>query len=934
MLGPVEATGDRGAVALGGARRRAVLAALLFATGRAVPSDRLVEAVWAEPPRSAGANIRTHVTGLRRALREAGEPAERLAGGPAGYLLRIWPGELDLEVFEEQARRGEQALYHGDAAGAANHLRAALTLWRGRPLEGLDVGAPLEAEVARLVERRLAVLEQRAEARLRLGDADALIPELRALVTGEPLRERLWALLMRALSGAGRQADALDAYTRARHVLAEELGISPGEELRELERRILRGEPAPEAPAATAVTTVATVAGISAGRQLPMDITEFIGRDDELRRLDAMATAALSGGTATVIAGIEGMAGVGKTRLAVHAAHRLSGPDRFGDLQLWVELHGFDPGRPAADPGAVLETMLRLLGVPAASIPQAINERATLFRDRLTGKRAILVLDDAADAEQVRPLLPGSPTCLVLITSRRSLTELDGLQPIPLGVFAPSDALTLLGRVAGPDRVAAEPYAAHRLTGLCGRLPMAIALAGRRLRDRPAWTVATLAERLEATAPPARRDRIVDTVHAAFALSYRALPDAERRMFRLLGVHPEGGTTVSSAAALADAAPERAEELLESLVDEHLLEQTEPTEYRLHDMLRAFARECAEADESPAERARAVRRLLTWYLYAVDATARTLNPHRRRVPLDQALAPPHLPVFAGHAAAAAWLDDEWPRLAAAIRTAVAYGEHTLAWQLPAVLLDFFYLRKNWDDWIAAYGLALTAARRAGDRLGEATVLNGLGVAYSDLRRFDEAIACHRRALELQREIGDKPGQAWNLNNLGVAHIDAGDPDAAVECLVAALPLFEATGDRRGEGICLANLGDAYRERRQYGPAVECLYRATAVQREIGDASSHRYTLCTLGDAHHDMGHHGRAVRTYEEAVAVSESLGDEWHRAVVRIRLGRALRALGRDAEARTVWEAALATFTSLGDPRAEEIGAELAALDDHRAGA
>ncbi len=685
-------------------------------------------------------------------------------------------------------------------------------------------------------------------------------------------------------------------------------------------RRWLDAWRALAAPGSTpdvAPTDVAAAGEEEALRQLPMDIAEFIGRTAELDRLHAMATTAAAGTGAPTVVAIEGMAGVGKTRLAVRAAHQLVDRGLFADLQLWADLHGFDPARPAADPAAVLDTFLRLLGVPAERIPPDAEGRAALYRDRLAGREAVVLLDNVAGAEQVRPLLPATAGCLVLMTSRRSLAAADGVETLRLEVLTRDEAVALLTRVAGPDRFRDDPGSAARLAELCGHLPIALGVAARRLRSRPAWTPAHLVARLDRIAVRGER------VHASFALSYRELGPAARRMFRLLGLHPGADATAGSAAALAGVAADEAEALLDVLLDEHLLQETTPDRYHLHDLLREYAIGRAHAEEPPQELRAAVHRTLTWYLHAADAAVQLLAPHRRRkFPLEPAAHPP--PALGGHEQALAWCEAEHATLVAAVHLAAEHGMHAVAWQLPAVLLHYFYLRSHWDDWIGTHTAGLAAARALGDPYGRAQILNGLGVAHSDRRRFPEAVDCYRQALDLFTTVGDTHGQAWTRNNLGVAQVDLGRLTDAVEQFTGALALHRANAEPAGEAICLNNLGDAHRRLGDPERAAGYLREALAIQERTGDRSGRRFTLHTLADLHRDRHDHEQAVRYYERTVTLSRELGDQWGVARALDHLASTLDEMGRTGAARDCRREALDVLVALGRPEAEEIRARL----------
>jgi DNA-binding SARP family transcriptional activator len=924
LLGAFEARRDGVPLPLGGPRQRAVLAALALHANEVVSVDHLIDAVWEQPPASAASNVRTYVRELRRVLGDAG--GARLVTRSPGYLLVARPGEVDVTTFEELARQGLALAAGGGHAEAAPLLDRALAVWCGEPLDAMPVGAGLRAEVARLEARRLAVAEELVRCRERLGDHGGAAAGLRELLDRYPLREDLWAALMAALRAGGRSAEALDAYQQVRGLLVAELGVDPGAELRALYQEILReddpAEPAGPAAGAEPARRERPV------RQLPMDIAEFTGRVAELRELLRFAADAdrqAGSDTAVPVCAIRGMAGVGKTRLAVRAAHQIIRSGRFDEIQLYVDLHGFSPGGPPATPTAVLESFLRLLGVPGDRIPPEPAERAALYRDRLAGRPALVLLDNAAGEEQVRPLLPGNPTALTLITSRRTLAGLDGARQLALEVFTGAEAATLLARIAGAARLAADPAAANRVVAGCDRLPIALTLAARRLSARPTWTLADLADRL-AAANRRQGGLSADTraVRATFDLSYQALPRAERRMFRLLALHPGDDATPGSAAALAGTGPRRAEELLEALLDEHLLQQTEPGRYRYGSLLLPYAREKVETDESAADRDAARTRVLGWYLHAAATADRALDARRTRFPLDARYAPRELPVFAGHAEALAWYERERANLVAAVGAAADAGLDVIAHQLPTAMLSFLHLRSHWDDWLATYRIALAATRRLGDRCAEAATLDRLGVVHSDLRRYEKACRLHTEALAIQREIGDRHGQGWTLNNLGVSLSDLGRITEALDCFAPSLVLFRQVGDPRGEGLALNNLGDTYRRLRRLPEAARCLEEALEVQERHGDRPGRRYTLQSLGDLHHDLGDPDRAAGYYQRALEINKALADRWGTARTLARLGRTSASTGDADTARWYFRQALSLLDALSDPRADEVRAHL----------
>lgn len=896
LLGPLELWHGGEALPLGGQRQRSVLVALLLRANSVAGAGYLAQAVWETPPVAPDSNLRTYVAGLRRVFARTGE--DRLVTRPGGYLLTVRPGELDLDVFQELAGKGTRAADQGDFAAAADHFERALKLWRGQPLSDLSPGPVLRAEIARLTDLRLSTVERHAHVGIEAGRAEEAVGELRALLVEHPLREEVWALLMRALHRAGRQAEALAAFTQARQLLVTELGIEPGARLRQAHQDILADTGQPAAPA-------------GAWRQLPMDIAEFTGRETELRALTTLTETPSR--TAVAVAVIHGMAGVGKTRLAVHFAHRSAGTGRWDEVQLWADLRGFDAERPPLQPAAVLENFLNLLGVSGQQMPRELESRAALYRSRLAGKRAMVLLDNVVTEDQVLPLLPGGPGGLVLITSRRTLAGLAGARGLSLDVLPQRDAIALLSRVVGDERVTADPESAARLTDLCGRLPIAISLVARRLRRHPMWTVRDLVDR-------SRRGPDPHDLNALFSMSYRTLSPTHQRMFRLLAAHPGDDLTAESAAAIASTTPEDAELQLESLLDEHLLLQTTPHRYRFHDLVRPFARGLARPDEARE----AVDRLLTWYLHAAESARGTFDPGRVRI-IDLGPLPPCVvPEFAGHDEALAWYESERATLREVVRIAAAAGAVRVAWQLAWVLLSFYYRRSHWDDWLATFHTALSAARSTGERRGEGIMWRGLGVAYSDMRQFATAIDCHQQAQAALEEVDDRHGQAWNLNNLGVVHVELERLPDASACLHQALELFRETGDQSGEGICLNNLGDTYRLLGRPTEAITHLEQALSIQQSNDDRSGLRYTLGTLGDIHHDAGDHAQAQCRYEDALVISQALGDQRIAARMLANIAQTLDAQGLPELARTRWHEALAVFEKLDDPQAATIRTRL----------
>nr|WP_281292789.1 AfsR/SARP family transcriptional regulator [Kitasatospora viridis] len=623
VLGPIDVRGaGGGVVAVRGLRRRTLLAVLLAHANSVVSTDQLAGYLWdGKQPASVVSSLYNQVTRLRQSLGDGGPLLEAVA---PGYRLRVDAGTLDLHLFEGHSADARRAAAREDWTDAREQYHAALDLWRGRPFDDVPALAD-HPRVHQLNEARFQALQGRVEADLSLGHHRDVLGELRALVAEQPLREPFQAQLMLALYRDGRQADALDAYRALRRTLADELAVEPSAASQALHARILRADPAlllsgPAArPARAAVTASPATVADPVPRQLPFDTRVFTGRSRELEELLALSASASAGSDAgmVVISAIDGMAGVGKSALAVRAAHRVS--ERFPDGQLFVDLRGGTTGLEPVTADAALAFLLRSLGVAPESIPEDTAERAALYRSRLAGTRTLIVLDNAAGTAQVRPLLPGTPGCLVLITSRTVLAGLDDAHLLSLDVLPGDEALALLHRVAGPDRTPAGHPAASQLVALCGGLPLAVRIVGARLRHHRALRIEDLLAQIHDSAD--RLSQLQDgerNLRSLFDASYAVLYGDERRMFELVGLAPGPDLDAHAAADMFGTSMRHAERLLESLLDRSLLLQSVPGRYRMHDLLRAYARGLAQAApvaEAGGAVAGAMQRLLDCYLH-------------------------------------------------------------------------------------------------------------------------------------------------------------------------------------------------------------------------------------------------------------------------------------------------------------------------------
>jgi DNA-binding SARP family transcriptional activator len=692
LLGPVDVTADGGSRPVCGLRRKAVLATLALHAGETVSTSRLADAVWGQAaPPTALNTLQSHVSYLRKVL---GSKAAILAR-PPGYVLALGDDGTDVRLAERLLRQGTRA---ADPVQGARELREALGLWRGRPLADVAELAWLEEQAVQLDLLRQRVQRALAEARLAAGEHAPLVPDLEQMVAEHPLDEQIRGHLMLALYRSGRQADALAAYQRLRRTLAEELGIDPSQALRDLEAAILRQDSSLDAPAPAVTLRPARPAGPAAPvpAQLPPTVAGFAGRDAEVGRLDAVLPPAVRSGTSgcasAVIATIVGTAGVGKTALAVHWAHRVRG--RFPDGQLYVNLRGFDRCGPAADPAEVLRGFLDAFAVPPEQIPADLDAQAGLYRSLLADQRVLVVLDNARDAGQVRPLLPGSPGCLALVTSRSHLTGLvaaEGAIPLGLDLLTDSEAQDLLARRLGADRIASEPEAAGEIIERSARLPPALTIAAARAATRPGFPLAATAAELRGATTvldPFDGGELATNARAVFSWSYCALSTDGARLFRLLGLHPGPDITVAAAASLAAVPAERARVLLAELARAHLVTEHRPGRYALHDLLRAYARERAHTQLSDGTRDAAVGRVLDHYLHTAHAAATLMDPYF--APVDPAPPQPGV-VVAGPATAEdalGWFLAERATLLAAVPMAAEAGYATRTWQLAWALTTF------------------------------------------------------------------------------------------------------------------------------------------------------------------------------------------------------------------------------------------------------
>jgi DNA-binding SARP family transcriptional activator/tetratricopeptide (TPR) repeat protein len=945
LLGPMEAHSPAGPVALPGAKPRALLAALLLERGRAVLAERLISVVWGEsPPNTARAVLQTYVATLRRTLEDAGLPPI-ITSDRQGYRAEIPDDALDVRVFERHVELGRQSAQRGNHAEARESMRAGLALWRGPALGGLGESF-LRAEAARLDELRLTVTEERVDADLAVGQGPQLLAELTELVTLHPTRERLRGGLMIALYRAGRQTDALDVYERGRQALSDELGIDPGPELRQVHESILRCD-ATLLPAVTSRTP----------RQLPSPPADFTGRESEIEELRT----ALVRHTTMPIGVISGAGGVGKSTLAHRVAHEIA--EHFPDGQYHLELHGSTASPVTAE--EVLGRVLRDFD-PATTVPGSLDERVARYRTLLAGTRALIVLDDAANEAQVRPLLPGSAGCAVLITSRNRLVALAGTTFVELGVLPAGAAVDLFGRIVGADRSATEPAAAAEITRLCGQLPLAIRIAGARLVSRRQWTLSRLASRL------AREQHRLDElavgdqqVRASINLSYALLPEPARAALRRLGLLGLPDFPAWVAAAALEAELDDAERVLEDLVDVSLLEIDSVdslglVRYRLHDLVRLFALERAHEEERPKERTGTVERVLGSWIWLVERINETVPPIQPSVQPTFHLGRAVDPEITRRVVASPydWFRAEEEALTTAVELAAALDLDSIAVELATALSGAAFgghhriLDDPFGSWQRTHDAALTAARRNDNALGEATLLAGLGQLYYERDDFPRSRAYLSQAQSVFRAAGDVRGEATTLAALGAAcreqgylpealhfldragrmwaelaepggmghihrltgtvRLEMGDYPETYAALSTARTLFVAAGSRRGEGLTVRSLSLYHRARGEWAQAEEHARTALAIFEQTEDRILVAYSERALAKALLRLGDSATALRLAEHALDVCRTLADSFGQACTLRVLGEIHLANGRLYQARDCLEDSLRRWTDL----------------------
>jgi DNA-binding SARP family transcriptional activator/DNA-binding XRE family transcriptional regulator len=932
ILGPLTVWRDGSPVALGGTRQRAVLGALALHNAGGLHRDAIVDLLWGEdPPPSAIAIVHSQISQLRRLLEpdRAGRGGRILLSEGAQYFLH--PRVLsDADEFVARVEQAEAVASTGDLTSACAAYEAALDLWRGEVLADLEVLRTHPAAVE-LGWRWESVITAYSEVALTAGCADRAIRQLRGLTVREPLNEKAHALLLRALTATGQRAAALDLFERTRRRLVEELGASPGPELADAHLRALR-ETEPATPGVSGTAAAAGGArdrpGRSAPRQLPPVTPYFAGRSAELGALTALTDQDTKARGAVVTIAIDGTAGVGKTTLAVQWVHQMAG--RFPDGQLYVNLRGYGPVGMPLDPAEAIRLLLEDLGIAPERIPVGLDERIGLYRRLLASQRVAIVLDNAHDPDQVRPLLPRSPGCLAVVTSRRQLTGLsvaDGAYLLSLDLFSEQDARELLERRLGAGRISAETEAVSEVIRLCGYLPLSLSIAAARAAARPAQPLAAQAAKLRNA--HTRLDGlstgdVTTDPRAVFSWSYQQVSATAAQLFRLIGVHPGPDFTAAAAASLAGIPQSQARQTLAELAQAHLLAEPVPGRHACHDLLRDYAGEQALVHETRETRRTAIRRLLDFYLHTTFAASRLLHPYRDLITIEEVLPLVEPEVLADRQQALEWFRAERPVLLAAIETAAREGLDGHAWQLSWTMATFLTWQGHWQELVRSQQTALAAARRLGDRSAQATALHYVGQTQFRLGLAEAADVHQHEALELGRQLDNGIIQGRALLELARIADRQDRRRDAVTYAERSLPHFQAAKSPSWTADAL-NTAAWYRS--QLGDHLEALAyceKALAAQRELGNLIGEAATLDSLGYIHHQLGHYDQAIACYQEAVKVQGDTLIAEERATVLEHLGDACQAAGKVVEAGSAWRQALSILEDMGDQGADAVRRKL----------
>jgi tetratricopeptide (TPR) repeat protein/DNA-binding SARP family transcriptional activator len=903
VLGPIELWSAGQQYDLGPTRARCVLAILMLTPRTIVPTDVLIDRIWdTEPPPKARESLAVYITRLRASLRQAVGDSVRLVGRARGYELDVDPDIVDLHQFRRLRRQADALAGNGDADHAALLLREADRLWRGQPFAGIR-GDWMARMRASLEEERRAAILKRVDCELDLGRHADLVGELSNLLAQYPLDEAFIAHQMTALYGSGRAGEALSLFRDTRSQLVDEQGTEPGPALAELHQRMLSHDP--ELASSTGFTGPNRLLSRTAPPDtLPPEMVEFVGREEELSLLVQQP------GAGPRIMIIEGMAGVGKTALAVHAARTAAA--QYPDGTFYLNFHTHDPGLPSLDAAEALHRLLRMLTAPATRVPDAIGERAALLRAQLSRRRAIVILDDAAGPEQIQPLLPSAGQSLILITTRRRLSNLAGARGLTLDVLPMTDAVALFQRVAGQSRAYDADVAATAVQ-LCGRLPLAIQLAAGRLAHDYPPRLADLIEELSQT-PVRATDAASPQVMSAFDVSYRSLEPEHQQFFRRLGMSPCASISPQAAAALGGVKLGEAQQALAALLDHHLLARAPGGQFRFHDLIREYAALRAAREDSAADQRRAVGRLLDYYLANADQADRVLHPFRRRMPMPVTHRPAASVVLVTADGAAGWLEAEWRNILQAAQYAGRHEWKQKCADLIHVLGGFLEARAYWDDAIKGHTLAVQAGRDLVDPARVARASLELSEVRQQIGQADAALPLAEEAAQIYRSLADRRGEAEALDKIGLAHQRAGRSRESLAYFAEARSMYGDTEDSHGVADTLTHSGIASWQLGRYPDAMDNLRDALLLYRAAGDRRGEAKTLNNLGRMQLNFGYHRDALDGYQKALEIFREIGVAQSEAILYHNIGALYNYKGSYDEGLAAYRRALAIYREIGD--------------------
>lgn len=947
VLGPIHIVADGEVLSVPRAQTRGILALLALQPGRPLSHEAIIEAMWTgTAPKKARAQVHSALSVIRGLLAKAGR-AEVVESTRFGYRLALAPTNVDIGQFDLLTAVAES---EGDPRQAVGLWRQALALFHGEPLADA-AGGYVAASRTSIDERRLLAVEKLADVELRLGRHANVAAELAPMLSAYPYRERLRGRVMLALHGSGRQSEALSLYHAYRRELSEHDGLDPGQELAGLAVQILRtaAVPAKQFPTDPPSTRTPAIlddskiepsphrrpAGeqVSRGRRipklLPLDVRGFAGRRRELNRLSLVLGDRRDRDTATNVVVISGMGGVGKTALAVHWAHRVS--DRLADGQLYVNLRGFDPAGTAMPPGEAIRQFLDALAVPSQRIPADLDSQINLYRTLLADTRMLVVLDNARDAEHVRPLLPGAPGCFVLITSRNMLTSLvaaEGAHIIQLGQLSPAEAYDVLSRRLGTARVTADPDPVAQIITCSARLPLALAIIAANASTRPDLPLAAIADQLRNSRGRLDALSTGDTpttdVRAVFSWSYWTLSGDSARLFRLLGLHPGPDFSTAAAASLCGLPVQHAQTLLHELTNAHLVTENNGR-YHLHDLLRDYAAELARTAETSRQRRAAIRRMLDHYLRTAHAADRLLAPARDTITLPPLPPGTQLIPLTSYEQALSWFATERSVLPAAVHYAAANGFDLHTWQFGWALTSFFDRQINWQDETAIQHAAVGAAERLDDLAAQAHARRNLARAHIRQGQLADADRHLLLALHLAGRTTDTAAKAHTHHALGHLRERQGQYEQALHHATQARDLFRIIGYQHGQAYALSGIGWCQAMLGNHQQGLAYCGEALTLLREIGDGLGQASTWDTLGYLHGQLGDHKQALTDYQNAIDLVRALGAQHKEAAYLTHLGDTQHTVGNTQAALEAWHQALSILEQLDHPDAEPVHAKIA---------